>query len=81
MDLSEGYMSHEHQEQFRSASESADPSSVSALQISTSPKSPKSPRSPRPQQGKHSSSPGSPLKNQRHSHSKRDGRPKKGEIC
>ncbi|CAI9777997.1 unnamed protein product [Fraxinus pennsylvanica] len=74
MDLSEGYMSHELQEQFRSASESADPSSVSPLQIYTSPKSPKSPQSP---QGKHSPSPGSPLKNQRHSHSKRDGRPKK----
>ncbi|KAL2503755.1 MA3 domain-containing protein [Abeliophyllum distichum] len=75
MDFSEGYMSNEHQEQFRSASESADPYSVSPLQISTSPKSPKSPRSPRsprPQQGIHS-----PLKNQRHSNSKRDGRPKK----
>ncbi|XP_057775902.1 LOW QUALITY PROTEIN: MA3 DOMAIN-CONTAINING TRANSLATION REGULATORY FACTOR 2-like [Salvia miltiorrhiza] len=69
MDYTDKFMSSEHQEQFRSALESADPSSVSPLLISTT--SPRSPRSPR---GKHI---GSPLKTQK-SHSGKAGDPKKG---
>ncbi|KAL2242290.1 UNVERIFIED_CONTAM: hypothetical protein Sindi_0347000 [Sesamum indicum] len=87
MEFTDKYVSNEHKEQHLSATESADPSSVSPFVISTSPKSPRSPRSPRSpnsprspkgQQGKHGGSVGSPLKNQRHSHSRRDGHPKKG---
>ncbi|KAA8522561.1 hypothetical protein F0562_013078 [Nyssa sinensis] len=81
MDFTDGYMSNEHQELLRSASESADPLSVSALQISSCPKSPRSPnspRSPKDHHGKQCTSKGSPLKNGRHSHSRRDGCPKKG---
>ncbi|KAA8537976.1 hypothetical protein F0562_027444 [Nyssa sinensis] len=87
MDITNGYMSNEHRELLRSASESADPLSVSPLQISLSrksprspksPKSPNSPRSPKGHQGKHGTSKGSPLKNDRNSHSKRDSHPKKG---
>ncbi|KAK2998162.1 hypothetical protein RJ639_019092 [Escallonia herrerae] len=81
MEIGDMHMSNEHQEQLRSASESGDPLSVSLLQISTSPKSPKSPKSPRSpkvHQGRQGLSKGSPLKNDRHSHSKIDGRPKKG---
>ncbi|BBH09003.1 MA3 domain-containing protein [Prunus dulcis] len=85
MDFSDGFVSKEHLELHRSASESADPLSVSPLHISPrsprspkspkTPKSPKSPRSPK-MQGKHGK--GSPLKQDRHSHSSVDGRPKKG---
>ncbi|KAL7245796.1 hypothetical protein ACSBR2_001016 [Camellia fascicularis] len=102
MDFTDGHMSNEHRELLRSASESADPLSVSPLEISTSlkisrspnsprspkvprspssPKSPKSPRSPSSSKGHHAkqgTSKGSPLKNDRHSHSGVDGRPKKG---
>ena len=84
MDLSGGHMSNEHRELLRSASEIADPLSVSPLEISTSPRtprspmSPKSPRSPKGHFSKHGSGKGSPLKNDRHSHSGIDGRPKKG---
>ncbi|GFY85768.1 MA3 domain-containing protein [Actinidia rufa] len=89
MDLSGGHMSNEHQELLRSASEIADLLSVSPLEISTSPRtprspmspktprSPKSPRSPKGHFSKHGSGKGSPLKNDRHSHSGIDGRPKK----
>ncbi|CAB4289659.1 unnamed protein product [Prunus armeniaca] len=85
MDFSDGFVSKEHRELHRSASESADPLSVSPLHISPrsprspkspkTPKSPKSPRSPK-MQGKHGK--GSSLKQDRHSHSSVDGRPKKG---
>ncbi|PIN26057.1 Neoplastic transformation suppressor Pdcd4/MA-3, contains MA3 domain [Handroanthus impetiginosus] len=84
MEFNDKYMSNEHQEQYRSISESADPLSVSPLVISTSaksprfPRSPKSPSSPRSPKGKHCGSQGSPLKNQRHSNSARAGQPKKG---
>ncbi|XP_015073139.1 programmed cell death protein 4 [Solanum pennellii] len=85
MDITAGKLSNEHKEQFRSASESADPLTVSALQISPksprspkSPKSPKSPRSPGDRHSKHGSDRGSPLKHKKNSHSPRDGRPKKG---
>ncbi|CAH1443239.1 unnamed protein product [Lactuca virosa] len=77
MDMSEGYKSSEHKEQLHTASESGDPS----LRISTSPKSP---RSPKIRHGKDSPTKGSavkgisPRKNDRHSHSGTDGRPKKG---
>ncbi|KAL6578291.1 hypothetical protein OROMI_010619 [Orobanche minor] len=78
MDFSDKYMSDEHREQYRSASESADPSSASPLVI-TSPKSPHSPQSPRSPKGKQSGTgQGSPLKNQRHSYSGRKRHPKKG---
>lgn len=89
MDFTDGYMSNEHQEQLRSARESADPLSVFPLKISTSrktprsPKSPQSPKSPR-SPSSHNSRPGtskrSPLKNLRRSLSGRDDRPKKGYI-
>ncbi|KAF5193712.1 Programmed cell death protein [Thalictrum thalictroides] len=83
-------VSKEHLEQFHSASESVDPSSVSPLVVNTIPKSPKSqksyhgknvlskgsPSKGSPTQG--SPSKGSPRKHDRHSHSGRDGRPKKG---
>ncbi|KAL3830490.1 hypothetical protein ACJIZ3_019292 [Penstemon smallii] len=90
MEFTDKYMSNEHKEQYRLALESVDPLSVSPLTISTkqksprspksSPKSPRSPRSPNAgKQGKQSGSPGgSPLKNQKHSNSGKDGRPKKG---
>lgn len=68
--------------------ESADPLSISSLQISTSPKSPNSPRSPKVHE-KHNTSKGSPTKgnspgkakSQKHdrkSHCPYDGHPKKG---
>lgn len=87
MDFTAGKLSNEHKEQLRSASESADPLTVSLLQISPksprspkSPKSPKSPRSPGDRHSKHGSDRGSPLKNKKSSHSPRDGRPKKGKL-
>ncbi|XP_068321655.1 MA3 DOMAIN-CONTAINING TRANSLATION REGULATORY FACTOR 2-like [Pyrus communis] len=82
MDFSDGFVSKEHRELHRSASESADPLSASPLPVSArspkSPKSSKSPKSPKSPkiQGKHGK--GSPLKHDRHSHSAVDGRPKKG---
>lgn len=79
MDYTDKFMSSEHQEQFRSALESADPSSVSPLLISTSPKSPRSPKSPCSPRAKHTGSKGSPLKAQK-SHSGKSGVPKKGEY-
>lgn len=84
MDITAEKLSNEHQEQLRSASESADPFTVSPLQISPksprSPKSPKSPRSPGDRHSKHGSDKGSPLQNKKGSHSPRDGRPKKGML-
>lgn len=73
MDYTHKFMSNEHQEQYRSASESADPSSVSPMLIHTSPKSPRSPKSPNSPRGKPCG--GSPLQ----AHSGRAGDPKKGE--
>ncbi|KAL6527232.1 MA3 DOMAIN-CONTAINING TRANSLATION REGULATORY FACTOR 2 [Orobanche gracilis] len=84
MDFSDVYMSDEHREQYRSASESADPSSASPLVITSpksphSPRSPSSPKSPRSPKGKQSGTgQGSPLKNQRHSYFGRNWHPKKG---
>lgn len=87
MDLSDGYMSMEHRELLRSASESADPLSVSPLELSMSPKTPRSPKSPRSPKGspkahsgKHGAGKGSPLKKDKQSHSPFDGRPKKGKF-
>ncbi|KAK2366699.1 MA3 domain-containing protein [Trifolium repens] len=76
MDFNDGYVSKEHRELHRSASESVDPVSVSPLQLSPpkSPKSPKSPRSPKAQVKGSNLSP----KNNKQSHSSKDGRPKKG---
>ncbi|KAM1763337.1 hypothetical protein ACFX11_002686 [Malus domestica] len=79
MDFSDGFVSKEHREFHRSASEIADPLSASPLPIS--PRSPKSPKSSKSRkspkiQGKHGK--GSPLKHDRHSHSAVDGHPKKG---
>ncbi|KAJ4850521.1 MA3 domain-containing translation regulatory factor 2 [Turnera subulata] len=69
MEFTDGFVSKEHQELARSASESLDPLSTSPLQISANCKSPKSPR-----QGK-----GSPVKHDhRHSNSPKSGHPKKG---
>ncbi|KAM7514643.1 hypothetical protein LguiA_004226 [Lonicera macranthoides] len=74
----DGHMSNEHEEQTLSSSENEDSSSISTLKISTSPKSPRSPKSSKGNHGKHGSGKGNPLKNDRHSHSGRDGHPKKG---
>ncbi|OWM85017.1 hypothetical protein CDL15_Pgr027804 [Punica granatum] len=90
MESSDG--SNENTQPIQLPLQSADPFSITPLKISLSrkspksPISPKSPRSPRSSkspmspesprvQGKHK---GSPLKNDRRSHSPRDGRPKKG---
>ncbi|KAH8509132.1 hypothetical protein H0E87_011049 [Populus deltoides] len=82
MEYSDGFVSKEHRELARSASESADPLSVSPLQISIHTKSaisPNSPRSPnRTGSSRGSPSKGSPGKCVRHTHSPKDGRPKKG---
>ncbi|XP_038712763.1 MA3 DOMAIN-CONTAINING TRANSLATION REGULATORY FACTOR 2 [Tripterygium wilfordii] len=83
MEFSDGFASCEHRELVRSASESADPLSVTPLQTSSvSPKSPrsspKSPSSPVAHAKPASPSKGSPLKHDRHSHSPNDGCPKKG---
>lgn len=72
MDFNDGFISKEHQEMVRSASESADPISTSPREITSRPRSPKA------LHGKHGTSRGSPVKLDRHSHSGRDGRPKKG---
>ncbi|KAJ6399162.1 hypothetical protein OIU77_019833 [Salix suchowensis] len=84
MEYGDGFVSKEHRELARSASESADPLSVSPLQISIHPKSANSPRSPnrtgssRRSPGQGSPGKGSPLKCERHSHSPTYGHPKKG---
>ncbi|KAK6277082.1 hypothetical protein POUND7_017405 [Theobroma cacao] len=75
MDFTHGFVSDVHRELVRSTSESADPLSASPMQIpisSNSPKSRKSPKSPKVH------GEGSPVSYDRHSHSQRDGRPKKG---
>ncbi|KAI4352788.1 hypothetical protein L6164_007008 [Bauhinia variegata] len=69
MDFRDGFVSNEHLELHRSASESADPSTVSPLQIS-----PKSPKSPRVHGKLNKQSP----KHGRQLCSPKDGRPKKG---
>ncbi|KAJ6774000.1 MA3 DOMAIN-CONTAINING PROTEIN [Salix purpurea] len=79
MEYGDGFVSKEHGELARSASESADPLSVSPLQISIHPKSANSPRSPnRTGSSRGSPGKGSPLKCERHSHSPAYGHPKKG---
>lgn len=75
MEYSDGFVSNEDRELLRTVSESADPLSVSPLQVSISPKSPKSPGSPKCKQR---TSKGSPINNDKHSNSFKDGRPKKG---
>lgn len=96
MEFRDGSASNEHQELHNSAKEGAHHLSVSSLRISPkssrSPNSPRSPRSPSVPQSPRSpiipKSPrsprvhgkGSPLKNDRHSHSLIDGRPKKGKL-
>ncbi|XVF29896.1 hypothetical protein REPUB_Repub16aG0009900 [Reevesia pubescens] len=75
MDSTDGFTSDEHRELARSASNSADPLFVSPMEIhisSDSLRSRKSPISPEVH-GK-----GSPVNYDRHSHSPRDDRPKKG---
>lgn len=72
MDFKDGHVSNEHRELHRSATESVDPVSVSPLQLS----SPKSPKSSNVQVKGSSLSP----KNNRQSHSPKDGRPKKGDV-
>ncbi|XP_030955817.1 MA3 DOMAIN-CONTAINING TRANSLATION REGULATORY FACTOR 2 isoform X1 [Quercus lobata] len=88
MEFRDGSASNDHQELHKSVIEGAHHLSVSSLRISPkssrSPNSPRSPRSPSsPSVPKSPRSPrvhgkGSPLKNDRHSHSLIDGRPKKG---
>uniref|UniRef100_A0A7N2KVL6 Uncharacterized protein n=1 Tax=Quercus lobata TaxID=97700 RepID=A0A7N2KVL6_QUELO len=88
MEFRDGSASNDHQELHKSVIEGAHHLSVSSLRISSkssrSPNSPRSPRSPSsPSVPKSPRSPrvhgkGSPLKNDRHSHSLIDGRPKKG---
>lgn len=89
MDFGEGYVSNEHRELHQSATESADPLSVSPLQLSPkssrspnsprSPKSPRTPQSPRSPTGQGKCSNLSP-RNHRQSYFQKDGRPKKGEV-
>ncbi|XAR62230.1 hypothetical protein NMG60_11016916 [Bertholletia excelsa] len=81
MEFANGFVSNEHLELHKSASESADPPTVSPLEIATSPRSPgspRSPKSPRSPNSKISSGKSSPLKNNRQSLCGRDGRPEKG---
>ncbi|PRQ24550.1 putative initiation factor eIF-4 gamma, MA3 [Rosa chinensis] len=85
MEFSDGFVSNEHRELHRSATESADPLSASPLHIGPksprspkSPKSPKSPNSPRSPKVQGKTGKVSPLAHDRHSHSSVDGRPKKG---
>ncbi|KAJ7969748.1 Programmed cell death protein 4 [Quillaja saponaria] len=72
MDFSDGFVSNEHRELHKAASESADPLSVSPLQVS-----PKSPRSPGVH-GKYNK--GSPVKHDRKSYSPKDGLPMKDSV-
>ncbi|KAM5562135.1 MA3 DOMAIN-CONTAINING TRANSLATION REGULATORY FACTOR 2 [Rosa sericea] len=79
MEFSDGFVSNEHRELHRSATESADPLSVSPLHIGPkSPRSPKSPNSPRSPKVQCKTGKVSSLAQERHSHSSVDGRPKKG---
>lgn len=84
MEFSDGFVSNEHRELHRSATESADPSSVSPLHTGTksprSPKSPKSPKSPRSPKVHGKTGKASSLAHDKHSHSRVDGRPKKGKL-
>lgn len=81
MEFSDGFVSNEHRELHRSATESADPSSVSPLHIGPkSPRSPKSPKSPRSPKVQGKTGKASSLAHDKHSHSPVDGRPKKGKL-
>ncbi|XP_026656618.1 MA3 DOMAIN-CONTAINING TRANSLATION REGULATORY FACTOR 2 isoform X1 [Phoenix dactylifera] len=70
MEFSDGFVSEEHGEMLKSATQSIDPISVSPVEV-TSPRSPRTPR------GKSNSNQGSPVKHSRHSHSGKDGHPSK----
>lgn len=73
MDFNDSFLSEEHRELLKSVTESADPISASPVEVVAGPKFPS------PHQGKHGSSRGgSVVKHDRHSHSRRDGHPKKG---
>ncbi|RWR84390.1 Initiation factor eIF-4 gamma [Cinnamomum micranthum f. kanehirae] len=72
MDFNDSLLSEEHKELLKSATESVDPISSSTVEVTACPKA------PNPHQGKHGTGKGSPVKNDRHPHSGRDGRPKKG---
>lgn len=80
MELNDGFISKEHRELLKAVTESADPSSISPLEVTSprSPRSPRSPKSPTTPRGKQSPNKGSTVKHSRHSHSGKDGRPKKG---
>ncbi|GLT77267.1 hypothetical protein SLA2020_488690 [Shorea laevis] len=82
MDFTDGVVSNEHRELVHSVVDSADPLSISPLQISTSPKSPSSPEVDEKHNTSKGSSPGKgrPLKYDRHSHSPEDGCPQKGDC-
>lgn len=73
MEFHDGFVSEEHREMLKSATESIDPISVSPVEV-TSPRSPRTPR------GKSNSNKGSPVKHSRHSHSGKDGQPNKGKC-
>lgn len=72
MEYKDGFVSEEHQELLKCATEGVDPSSISPMEI-------KSPRSPRSPHGKRSPKKGQLVKHDKHSHNGRDGRPKKGK--
>lgn len=74
MDSKEDNYLAEDVDRLQIVAEDVDPS-ISPLKITMSPKSPRSPKSVH---GKHVTSKGSPVKHDRHSHSPKDGRPKKG---
>ncbi|KAJ8630852.1 hypothetical protein MRB53_024175 [Persea americana] len=72
MDFNDSFLSEEHKELLKSATESVDRISASPVEV------PACTKAPNPHQGKHGTSKGSPVKNDRHPHSGRNGRPKKG---
>lgn len=76
MESKDGNLSEENAGRTQFVAEDLYPS-ISPLKITMSPKSP---RSPKAGHGKHGSIKGSPIKNDRHSHSVKDGRPKKGST-
>ncbi|KAG9441646.1 hypothetical protein H6P81_017500 [Aristolochia fimbriata] len=73
MEFRDGFLSEEHQEQIKMATESMDPVAVSPLEVTSSPKA-----FPKSNHGKVAAGKGSCTKHGKHSHSGRDGRPKKG---
>ncbi|XP_068640446.1 MA3 DOMAIN-CONTAINING TRANSLATION REGULATORY FACTOR 2 [Aristolochia californica] len=73
MEFRDGFLSEEHQERVKMATESMDPVAVSPLKVTSSPKA-----SSKCNSSKFAAGKGNSVKHDKHSHSGRDGRPKKG---